>query len=434
MNLYQRANMGQSPEDYGNPSQDSGLPPDADPCDPNNDYYDEALCEELMASGEYQAPEEVAPPPGEQGQGYPSAPPPPSGAPGGGQGGGQSSSDTGQTVPPGGTANQDGGTAPDGSPLAPGQGVNPDGTPATDQAGNPTDANGNPVDENGNPTDQPTDEAPQDAAPITFCDNLISMMMGTSPVQWTNHPQLGEVGVGRTIGPPGQQALPTYTIVSKNIFLQDPASGKLNYVAFADLNNVASEIKNQARYKEEYNQAFRAQCPQYMDLLDLLKAGYKVNQPGFDASTLPIPGWQYQATDDPALSDAMMGASIPSRDSSGRPRVMPTKGRAPITKSSQGKGRKKIPLGAPGVKVPANLKGYFVRSKKARNAARNKAQTSAAHSLIPKVSRPGYQKTIQNVPSRTSRAANPPGGMFSKPVRQATSLRAGTQSVASRRR
>jgi hypothetical protein len=432
MSLYRLTNMGQSPEDYGNP-QTSELPPDADPCDPNNDYYDEALCEELKASGEYQAPEEVAPPPGDQGQGYPQAPQapsPPSGSPGGGQGS-QSSDSAGPTVQPGGTAPQSGGTAPDGSPLAPGQGVNPDGTPSTDQAGNPTDANGNPVDENGNPLDQPADAAPQDAAPITFCDNLISMMMGTSPVKWITHPQLGEVGVGKVIGPPGQPKLPTYTIVSKNIFLQDPSSGKLNYVAFADLSNAASQALGQAGYKEDYNQSFRAQCPQYMDLMDLLNAGYQVNQPGFDASTLPIPGWQYQATDDPALSDAMMGASIPSRDSSGRPRVMPTKGRTPITKSSQGKRR--IPLGAPGVKVPANLKGYFVRSKKARNAARNKAQTSAANSVMPNVSRPGYQPTVQNQP-RMSRAANVPGGSFSKPVRQATSLRAGTQSVVSRGR
>lgn len=557
MSLYHRVNMGQSPEDYGNPSdvQDSGLPPGADPCDPNNDYYDEQLCEDLMASGEYQPPQEYAPSPGDQGQGYPQAPqapsaPSPGGAPGGGPSAGPS--DMSQPMAP-----------PYGAPPA-GNATSPSGgtysttpTPYTDASGQPTDAMGNPSDAYGNPLNaqgQPTDsngqplptDANGNAAPPTgdqsqannaapaptgpsvapgVCDSMVFPVPAdriptgevSSAAQaslqrsmlYDQQGPVGTVGIVPMPNVPSAQT-PPYAIVSLNTLVQDPASGLLSYLAFADLSGVANRIYAQSwgvdSDKYQHDQpgiadAIRAACPQFMDLQDLILSGMVPTYDSgraTDLSSAQIPGWTWQQVDaqgnvvedsgDPCDSTssaydpnacaasgmtpysatikapAMHGWTVIGYDEVGAPiaRRTVTSSKAALSKGTRKaapskKAKRKMPALVAGVKKPEGLRGYLRKTTAAdKLAAKKKAQTKAASAATAStmakgaaaaraaqiaarqaafarkkagqgVSRPGYQPTVQQPFVRQGRASVPT-------MRQATSLRAGTQAVASRGR
>lgn len=182
-NLYDQMQSGQSPEDYANaatPYPDQGdqgqpmdlsqLPPDADPCNPDDPYYSDDLCQQLA---QLQAEQEGQQNYGDQGYGdqgdYVNQPPPPSYGP--------SAAPSAPSAPmaPSMAPSMAPMASPDYSqppyPAAPGGGtaVSPSGgsysttpTPYTDAQGNPTDAYGNPSDAYGNPID-PNTGAPMDS-------------------------------------------------------------------------------------------------------------------------------------------------------------------------------------------------------------------------------------------------------------------------------
>lgn len=549
MNLYSKTNVGQSPEDYGNPEAVSNnFPPDADPCDPNNDYYDEQVCQQLVDSEEYQEPWSYAPQPGDQGQGYPQTPSP-GGAPGGSPGGPSNMSPMAQPqygAPPAGNA-----TSPSGGTYSttPTPHTDANGQP-TDTMGNPSDAYGNPLDANGQPTDSngqplPTDAngnaapptgdqnqanntAPAQAGPSAapgVCDSMVfavpASQIPTGEVNSREQAQLqramlydqqgpvGTVGVIPMPNVPGAQT-PPYAIVSLNTLVQDPASGLLSYLAFADLSGVANRIYAQSWGSDSdkfmhdqpgISDAIRAACPQFMDLQDLILSGavptYDSGR-ATDLSSAQIPGWTWQQVDDqgnivedsgdpcdststaydPSTCAAggmtpysatikapkMRGWAVIGYDEVGAPiaRRTVSSSKAAISKGTRKgapskKAKRKMPALVAGVKKPAGLKGYLRRQTAAdKLAAKKKAQTKAASSATTStmvkgaaaaraaqiaarkaaferkkagqgVSRPGYQSTVQQAFVKQGRAAVPL-------MRQATSLRAGTQSIASRGR